>query len=56
MQPKGFRGQCWRFIFCNFSFVPVKSTEIPGDIPGYGTAIKYKLFNIIYTSHYEKLQ
>ena len=44
---KGSRGQYLRFIWIIFLFVPVKSTEIPGDIPGYETAIKNKLFSIV---------
>ena len=46
MHLESFIGQCLRFLL-NFLFVTVISTEIPGDIPGYGTAVKYKLFNIM---------
>ena len=47
MHPKGSRGQCLRFTFTNFLFVPIQSTEIPGDVFGYRTALKYKIFNTI---------
>ena len=47
MHPKGSREQCLKFIFTNFLFVPVQSTEIPGDVSGYRTALKYKIFNAL---------
>ena len=47
MPPKGSRGQRLRFTFTNFWFVPVQSTEIPGDVSGYRIAHKYKIFNTV---------
>ena len=47
MHPKGSRGQCLRFIFINFLFVQVQSTEFPGDVFLYRTAHKYKIFNTV---------
>ena len=45
MHPKGSGEQCLRFIFSNFLFVIVQSAEIPGEISGYISALKYKIFN-----------
>ena len=47
MHPKGSRGQCLKFTFTNFLFEPVQSTEIPGDISEYRTALKCEILNTI---------
>ena len=47
MHAKGSRGQCLKFTFTNFLFEPVQSTEIPGDISEYRTALKCEILNTI---------
>ena len=47
MHPKGSNRQCLRLTLTNFLFVLVQSTEIPENVSGYRTALKYKIFNTI---------
>ena len=39
MRAKDSKVQFLRFILISFLFVPVKPTEITGDISGYGTTL-----------------